>query len=75
MYWMVKCKNPDCPKWLIASYIGYMDPKQTFGLSPGISFSWEVPCDHCGKAYLYSENSLFPLRQPAAPDEKWVPWF
>jgi hypothetical protein len=75
MYWMVPCKNPDCDRFLIASYIGYLDPKQVFGIAPGVSDRWEVQCPHCGKLYMYQADSLVPLRQPGPPDEKWVPWF
>jgi len=76
MYWMAKCKNPDCPQFLIASYIGYINrPEQVFGLAPGISDRWEVPCPHCGKVYMYEADSLVPLRQSGPPPSGWVPWF
>ena len=75
MYWIAKCKNPECPKWLLASYIGYVNPHQMFAVPVGVHDYYEVPCDHCGKLYRYGADQLFALRQLGPPDEKWVPWF
>jgi hypothetical protein len=56
-YWGVKCKNPECPHYILREDLG-LQPEGTLAIPPEPYPNFDQPCEHCGQTHMYARNDV-----------------